>query len=209
MGKKYVTQNKASAEKAQRKKQFTRIIVGVVLLLAAAGLLVGGILLYQKEQKEKAKAPDASGYEQVLKNYYSAILSADGKLMSQVMAPPEYWTYYMQNYGKSENDVIETFASGCHATLKEWQDTYGEDVKVSYQIAGMSEQGPDGIAEWNQNMEEMLGSTGGDISEAVTLEVKMSYTGNVKSGSEVMYPTLGKIGENWYMIEEDSEELKG
>lgn len=203
-----VTKNKASVAKEQKRRRSTRIIIGIVMLLAAAALVVGGILLYQREQKNKNTAPDASSYEKVLGSYYSAILSADGKAMSQVMAPPEYWTYYMETYEKTENDVINTFSEGCNATLKEWQDTYGTDVKVSYQIEGMSQQGDEGVQEWNSDMEATLGNTGASITEAVTLEVKLSYHGSVKSGTETMYPTLGKIGDNWYIIAEDSEELK-
>ncbi len=203
-----VTKNKAAAAKEEKRKRSTRIIAGIVMLLAAAALVVGGILLYQQEREKEDTLPDASNYEKVLGNYYSAILSADGKAMSQVMAPPEYWTYYMETYEKTEDDVINTFSEGCNATLKEWKDTYGTDVKVSYQIEGMSQQGDEGVQEWNSDMEETLGNAGASITEAVTLEVKISYQGSVKSSTDTMYPTLGKIGDRWYMIAEDSEELK-
>ncbi len=208
MANKKVTQNKVKAEKQQKKSRITRIVIGVVLILAAAALVIGSIFLYRKEQSDQNSTPDATSYEKVLGNYYRAILTADGKTMSQIMAPPEYWTYYMKTYNKDEDDIIQTFADGCTTTLKEWQDTYGLDVKVSYQITGMSQQGEEGLAEWNSDMESMLGSTGANISEAVMLEVKLSYTGNLKNGSEVMHPTIGKIGDSWYIIEEDSDELK-
>ena len=79
------------------------------------------------------------------------------------------------------------------------------DVKVSYQIAGMSEQGQDGLNEWNANMEEMLGNDGADMTESVLLEVKVTYSGSTSEGTEIIHPTLGKIGDQWYLISEDTQ----
>lgn len=206
---KKVTQNREQAKKKEAQNRTIRLIVGILLILAAAGIVIGGVLFFQKEQKQNAELPDASDYEKVLSSYYSAIISSDGKTMSQIMAPPEYWTYYMETYDKTENDVIYDFAEGCNRTLEEWQTEYGADVKVSYQIAGLSQQGQEGLDEWNADMEQIMGNSGASLSEAVTLEVHLSFQGNVKSGSDIVYPTLGKIGENWYIISEDDESLQG
>lgn len=206
---KKVTKNQKQAEQQQKKNRRIRLLAGVFLILAAAGLVVGGVLYAKKEKKANETAPDASSYEETLSAYYSAIVSSDGKTMSQVMAPPEYWTYYLENYEKTEADVIENYAEGCNNTMSEWQSEYGTDVKVSYQISGMSQQGQEGMDEWNSDMETLLGNDGASISEAVTLEVHLTFTGSAKTGSDVVYPTLGKIGDKWYIISEDSEELKG
>lgn len=201
--------NQKQLEQQQKKSRRIRFFAGILLILAAAALVIGGILLFQKEKSADEAVPDASGYEDTLSAYYSAIVSADGKTMSQLMAPPEYWTYYLETYDKTEEEVIENFAEGCNNTMSEWQSEYGIDVKVSYQIAGMSQQGQEGLDEWNSDMKELLGNDGASVSEAVTLEVDLTFTGSAKTGSNVVYPTLGKIGEKWYIISEDSEELKG
>ncbi|WP_295214032.1 hypothetical protein [Ruminococcus sp.] len=201
--------NQKQLEQQQKKSRRIRLFAGILLILAAAALVIGGILLFQKEKSADEAVPDASGYEDTLSAYYSAIVSADGKTMSQLMAPPEYWTYYLETYDKTEEEVIENFAEGCNNTMSEWQSEYGTDVKVSYQIAGMSQQGQEGLDEWNSDMKELLGNDGASVSEAVTLEVDLTFTGSAKTGSNVVYPTLGKIGEKWYIISEDSEELKG
>lgn len=201
--------NQKQLEQQQKKSRRIRLFAGILLILAAAALVIGGILLFQKEKSADEAVPDASGYEDTLSAYYSAIVSADGKTMSQLMAPPEYWTYYLETYNKTEEEVIENFAEGCNNTMSEWQSEYGIDVKVSYQIAGMSQQGQEGLDEWNSDMKELLGNDGASVSEAVTLEVDLTFTGSAKTGSNVVYPTLGKIGEKWYIISEDSEELKG
>ena len=165
----------------------------------------GGVFYYRSQKAAEEAVPDASGYEELMKSYYSAIVSGDGKKMAQLMAPPEYWNYYMETYDKSETDVEDALKEGCAATYSGWQNTYGTDVKVSYQIAGMSEQGQDGLNEWNANMEEMLGNDGADMTESVLLEVKVTYSGSTSEGTEIIHPTLGKIGDQWYLISEDTQ----
>ena len=158
--------------------------------------------------EEKKTAPDADSFSMPFLSAPADLEKADGQTLTQLMAPPEYWTYYMETYNKTEEDVIDSFAEGCSNTVSEWKETYGDDVKVTYQIEGLSEQGDSGVSEWNSNMEEMLGNDGADISQAVTLEVQRKFQGSNDSGTDVVYPTLGKIGEKWYIISEDDDTLK-
>ena len=183
---KKVTKNRKQAEQAAAKRRHLRIVAGIIMVAAAAGLACGGLVWYQH-----------ADYADVLQSYYTAVFAADGQTLTQLMAPPEYWTYYMETYNKTEEDVIDSFAEGCSNTVSEWKETYGDDVKVTYQIEGLSEQGDSGVSEWNSNMEEMLGNDGADISQ-----------GSNDSGTDVVYPTLGKIGEKWYIISEDDDTLK-
>ena len=191
---KKTTRNQKQAEQAARKRRHIRIIAGIIMVAAAAGLAFGGLFWYQKEQKAQKAAPDSSDYADVLSSYYTAVLSADGQTLTPLMAPPEYWTYYMKTYSKSEDDVVESFTEGCNNTVQEWKETYGDDVKVTYQIQGMSSQGD---------------AEGADSSDAVTLEVNRNVSGSNDSGTDVVYPTLGKIGEKWYIISEDDATLRG
>lgn len=194
-----------AGKKKQKNSRTARLVVGLILIAAAIAAAVGGVFYYRSQKAAEDAAPDASGYEELMKSYYSAIVSGDGKKMAQLMAPPEYWNYYMETYDKSETDVEDALKEGCAATYSGWQNTYGTDVKVSYQIAGMSEQGQDGLNEWNANMEEMLGNDGADMTESVLLEVKVTYSGSTSEGTEIIHPTLGKIGDQWYLISEDTQ----
>ena len=181
---KKVTKNRKQAEQAAAKRRHLRIVAGIIMVAAAAGLACGGLVWYQHDQKAQQQAPDSADYADVLQSYYTAVFAADGQTLTQLMAPPEYWTYYMETYNKTEEDVIDSFAEG------------------------LSEQGDSGVSEWNSNMEEMLGNDGADISQAVTLEVQRKFQGSNDSGTDVVYPTLGKIGEKWYIISEDDDTLK-
>ena len=136
---KKVTKNRKQAEQAAAKRRHLRIVAGIIMVAAAAGLACGGLVWYQHDQKAQQQAPDSADYADVLQSYYTAVFAADGQTLTQLMAPPEYWTYYMETYNKTEEDVIDSFAEGCSNTVSEWKETYGDDVKVTYQIEGLSE----------------------------------------------------------------------
>ena len=93
---KKTTRNQKQAEQAARKRRHIRIIAGIIMV--AAGLAFGGLFWYQKEQKAQKAAPDSSDYADVLSSYYTAVLSADGQTLTQLMAPPEFWTYFMNTF---------------------------------------------------------------------------------------------------------------
>ena len=135
-------------------------------------------------------------------------ISADGKTMAQITAPPEYWPYYLETYDKTEADVEASFQESCQEKMSDWQSVYGSDVTISYRIVGLSRPDENGLEEWNQNMESLLGNTGANISEAVTLEVEQTLSGSTKKGTETVYPTLAKMGDSWYIMETDNEKLQ-
>ena len=83
---KKTTRNQKQAEQAARKRRHIRIIAGIIMVAAAAGLAFGGLFWYQKEQKAQKAAPDSSDYADVLSSYYTAVLSADGQTLTQLMA---------------------------------------------------------------------------------------------------------------------------
>lgn len=193
-----------------QKKRKLRTAAGVTLLVLAAAGVLGGIWYYRQQhpssssEQASSSAPDASTYEAVMQSYFSAILTGNGKAMAQLVGSSAYWTFYMENYDKTEEEIEKQLDEACATIHSEWQNTYGEDVQVSYQIVGMSQQEQEGIDEWNANMEEMLGNDGANISESVMLEVEVTYSGSITSGKETLHPTLAKIGDSWYIIEEDT-----
>ena len=93
---KRVTKNQKRAQEQALKKQRNRLVAGIILIAAALVIAVGGVLLFLQEQKKTDAVPDTSDYEQVLQSYYDALISADGKTMAQITAPPEYWPYYLE-----------------------------------------------------------------------------------------------------------------
>ena len=114
---KKVTKNRKQAEQAAAKRRHLRIVAGIIMVAAAAGLACGGLVWYQHDQKAQQQAPDSADYADVLQSYYTAVFAADGQTLTQLMAPPEYWTYYMETYNKTEEDVIDSFAEGCSNTV--------------------------------------------------------------------------------------------
>lgn len=205
---KRVTKNQKRAQEQALKKQRNRLVAGIILIAAALVIAVGGVLLFLQDQKKTDAVPDTLDYEQVLQSYYDALISADGKTMAQITAPPEYWPYYLETYDKTEADVEASFQESCQEKMSDWQSVYGSDVTISYRIVGLSRPDENGLEEWNQNMESLLGNTGANISEAVTLEVEQTLSGSTKKGTETVYPTLAKMGDSWYIMETDNEKLQ-
>ena len=231
---KRVTKNQKRAQEQALKKQRNRLVAGIILIAAALVIAVGGVLLFLQDQKKTDAVPDTSDYEQVLQSYYDALISADGKTMAQITAPPEYWPYYLETYDKTEADV-EMLAVGCYDDYANQDYTIYNDVfsdngycaintnwavfangTATHAVPGINWYNytlitrPDenGLEEWNQNMESLLGNTGANISEAVTLEVEQTLSGSTKKGTETVYPTLAKMGDSWYIMETDNEKLQ-
>lgn len=215
---KRVTKHQEERRKAQEKSRRTRLIIGIVLILAAAAAVVIGAYAFQSEQdqneemqlfREDHEEDGESNYEDVVSHYYQAILSQDGQEMVQIMAPPEYWTYYLETYDKSEEEVIETFAEMCATIMTDWESEYGSGITLTYQILGVFEPSQDGLDEWNTNMETLLGNDGAEITDAVMLEIALTVTGDSDSEILTYYPTIAQMGDSWYMLEEDNDELQG
>lgn len=216
---KRVTKNQTQRQKQEAKSRRTRLIAGIVLIVVAAAAAVAGIWMFQKEQddstqmqifrEEHQDAESSSGYEDVLNRYYQAILSEDGQMMAQIMAPPEYWTYYLEAYSRTEEEVVEAFTEMCSEILSEWEAQYGSGITLSYQIIGVSEPAQEGLDEWNVNMEQLLGNDGASITDAVTAEVELTVTGSAGGDVLTYYPTIVQMGDNWYMLEEDNDTLQG
>lgn len=188
----------------------TKKKIGIGLIVVAVGVLgFGGFKLVKQIQEDQKIAntvvPDTSSYEAIIQQYYEAVQSKDAATMKNLVATPSYWDYYMETYDKTEEDVLATLEDGINNTLEEWSDTYGPDVVISYQIVGMSEQGQDGIDEWNDYMEGMLGSTDSDISDSVMLQLNTTYTSDDGEETVTTYPTLGKAKTGWFIMSEDTD----
>ena len=142
---KRVTKNQKHAQEQALKKQRNRLVAGIILIAAALVIAAGGVLLFLQEQKKTDAVPDTSDYEQVLQSYYDALVSADGKTMAQITAPPEYWPYYLETYDKTEADVEASFQESCQEKMSDWQSVYGSDVTISYRIVGLSQPDENGL----------------------------------------------------------------
>lgn len=216
---KRVTRDQKTHQKNQAASRRRRMIAGVILIVVAAVIVAAGIFLLRREQQQGQQmesfrqshgdAETAAGYEDVLSRYYQAILSEDGKALAQIMAPPEYWTYYLETYDHTEEEVTGMFTEMCSEILDGWEASYGSGIALTYQVLGVSEPEQEGLDEWNAQMQTLLGNDGAQITDAVTAEVALTITGSEDSDVLTYYPTIVQMGDSWYMLEEDNDALQG
>ncbi len=202
------TLSQAQREKRQKKNRRIRVIVGIILLIVAVTLIVCVVYFFTRDDDEGIESAYAADYESVMADYYEAILTGNGGLMASIMAPPDYWTYYLTTYDKSEDDVIDEFSAMCNGIVADWEETYGAPVTLSYQILAESTPAAEGLDEWDEDMAAMVGNHSLDILDAVTLEVVLTVTGSDSHEDLTYYPTIVQMADGWYMLEEDSETLQ-
>ncbi|MCI5844320.1 MAG: hypothetical protein MRZ94_00915 [Oscillospiraceae bacterium] len=201
------------------------LIGGLILVLAAVGGICATVLpdVVQKESSQGMssssdsddantesttdaasvdQAPDT--YQSLMSQYYTAFVKNDPEVLYRLMAPPEYWSYYMEHYGKTKQDVIDTYQQAIADTMADWRNQCGTDVSVSFSITGMSEQSDAFLTEWTEDMNEMLGADTVHAEDAVTLQVERTLKGSKNTITEVLSPTLIQVDGLWYVLQEDS-----
>jgi hypothetical protein len=151
-------------------------------------------------------APDA--YQSLMSQYYTAFIQDDPDAIYGLMAPPAYWTYYLEHYDKTKSDVIATYEQAIADTMADWEEQCGEDISISFSITGMSEQSEDFLTEWTEDMNEMLGEDTVHAQSAVTLQVERTIKGSSDTLTETLNPTLIEVDGVWYILQEDTADTE-
>lgn len=203
------------------------LIGGLLLVLVAAGGVCAAVLpdVLQKEpshttvsssdsdhsdtEKDKNtdevnanQAPDT--YQSLMSQYYTSFVKNDPEMLYRLMAPPAYWTYYMEHYEKTKQDVVNTYQQAIADTMADWRERCGTDVTVSFSITGMSEQSDAFLTEWTEDMNEMLGADMVHAEDAVTLQVERTLKGSKDTITEILSPTLIQVDGLWYILQENT-----
>ena len=187
--------------------------IGGICAIAAALLLLGGgaFLLFNDSNEDTITPSDfaavgeedsATACQNLISKYYTAIMGEDAETLYKLMAPQEYWDYYMISYGKTEADIVDTYEDAINNTKAQWMARCGSDAKVSFQIEASGEQTEEFLTELGNNMNETIGSDAITVEEAMTLSVAQTVTGSNGTLEAVKTPTLVKINSSWYIIDE-------
>lgn len=190
-------------------------ILGIAAIGAAVCMIAGGIFLLNREQKPQTMTPSsnvavngevdsATACQNLMSSYYQSIVNHDGETLYTLMAPPAYWTYYQEHYEKTTDDIIATYNDAIQNTLANWEAACGENVKVAFHIEASSEQSPEFLTEWSENMNALIGTDTLTAQEAMTLQVTQRITGDSSTEESVITPTLIKVNDAWYILDEGS-----
>ncbi len=196
-----------------KSKKTNKLLVAGISMTAAAVLLIGGgIFMLIKGNNEEVVTPggfaaigeedSATACQNLMSEYYSAIMGENGESLYKLMAPPEYWTYYMETYGKTEEEVIATYSDAINNTKANWKAQCGDNAKVSFKIVSSGDQTEEFLQKWNDNMGSIVGSGELNAEEAVTLNVEQTVTGSGGSIETNNTPTLIKVNSKWYILDE-------
>ncbi len=203
-----------SKSTVSKKKPNKMLIGGIAAIVAAIGLLGGGLYFILSDDSETpspssvvaiGEEDSATACQNLLSSYYSAFISEDSTTLYKLMAPPEYWTYYMEEYNKNEAEIIATYDDAINNTLATWKADCGTNVKVSFKIKASAEQSDEFLAEWSQAMNDTIGSEALNAQEALTLEVVQTVLGDSGSKETTIHPTLIKVNDAWYILDEGAD----
>lgn len=203
-----------------KSKKLNKLLIAGISMTAAAVLLIGGgIFMLIRGNDEEVMTPgnfaavgeedSATACQNLMSEYYSSIMGENGEDLYKLMAPPEYWTYYMEEYSKTEAEIIETYNDAINNTKANWNAKCGNDAKVSFKITASGEQTEEFLKEWNENMGAIVGSGKLNAEEAFTLNVEQTVTGSSGSIESNNTPTLIKVNNKWYILDEGTDNEKG
>lgn len=192
-------------------KKMTRII-GVVAIAAAAAMIGTGVWMMNDTSEETVMTPntnvmvgemdDATACQKLLSTYYQSIVNQNSQQLYQLMAPPEYWSYYQAHYDKSTADIITTYDDAIQNTLSEWEKSCGDHVKVAFHIEASSEKTEDFLTEWSDSMNSVIGENVLTAQKALTLQVTQTISGDSGTKESTTMPTLIQVNDTWYILDE-------
>ncbi|MDE6021665.1 MAG: hypothetical protein K2H01_11810 [Ruminococcus sp.] len=199
-------------KKSKNSKSNKMLYIGISLI-AVSLLIFGGVLFsILKGDNEETMTPgnfaavgqedSATACQNLLSDYYSAIMSGDGESLYKLMAPPEYWNYYMENYSKTEKEIIETYLDAAKNTKATWMAKCGDDAKVSFQIISSVEEPEEFLKNWNDNVGSLNKTDKLVAEEALNLNVKQTVTGMNGTYQTENSPIVIKINGKWYILDE-------
>ncbi len=193
------------------KKQKKLLWGGIGAVIAAAALIGGGIWLAVSDSGETVtpggfsavgEEDSATACQNLMSSYYTAIMSEDAEALYDIMAPEEYWAYYIEEYGKSKEAVIATYDDAIKNTKASWQAKCGSDAKISFKIDASGEVSEEVLTQLSETVNASLGEGVYNAEEGMTLSVTQTVKGSSGTDETVNTPTLIKVNGKWYILDE-------
>ena len=162
--------NNSSGKKGKNIKWFIiggGVLAVVVVLLAVVLLTMSG-----------------GGYKEPVKRFV-ALLEGDSSVLAD-MGPEEYWEYVEDETNMDIDEIVDFFDDDYEERLEEWEEEYGENIVISYEIL---------------DEKELSESKLDNIRDG--LEVDMIIEGDDDDESEEMDMYVAKIDGEWYRVSEN------
>lgn len=174
------TVSPASTGKRNKKIGILAVVVVAVVVILLLAVLLGG-----------------RSYQETVDEYVDAQLSANmGAVMELV--PDEVIDYMLAREGYSQEDFDTMLAEATEDVreqLDAYDDHFGADWEVSYQILRVVEANEEELAE----LQAYYDAIGVKVSDAKTVEVELTIQGSQSKMSNTMDIDVMKSGRSWYL----------
>ena len=135
-------------------------------------------------------------HKSVVKTLFASIEKGDAEKMLSLF-PEEVLEAMEENLG-DEDEVLEYFEDAMDSLMDEFEDMYGDDIKITYEIEDEDELDEDDIDEIIDFYEEYLDADL-DIEAAYELEVEATIEGEDDDDTDEMTIFVIKIDGKWYL----------
>lgn len=160
------------------------IIIGVALILVIG--IAGRVM-------------DSTGYKSALNNYV-AVMNGNAKKIEKLM-PKEYWEYMEEENDQELDDIIDDFDDEYEDLVENWEDEYGKNLKVSYEIEESEKMDKDDVEDMAEALEEKYSFIDEkDVKQAYEVEIELTVKGKKDDNSQDMDVLCVKIGSGWYLV---------
>jgi len=143
-----------------------------------------------------------SSAEEAFDKYIKVVYNGDVDLIEE-LAPEAYWEHAKDEYDIKVKDVNEYYEDEFEKDMDKWEDKFGDNIDVSYEIIGT-----DTVSESKlDKIKSSLKSSGiskKDIEDAVELEVEITIKGDDDEDSAELECYAVQISGEWYICHSKS-----
>ena len=177
------------------KKDPKKLLIPAIAAVAVVAVAVVLILILGMGGKPYTKALDLM-----------VDVIAKGKMEKiEQMAPAEYWEYMEDWRDIDLDDNIDEISDAWEDMMEEWEDDYGDKIKVSYEIQKEEKLSDRKLKKLANALEENYDIDTEDVMEAYEIKVKLTIKGSDDDDTEKTEMVMVKIGKSWYMVTASSD----
>jgi len=136
-------------------------------------------------------------YKAVVKTMVKSMEDCDAEKMLKLF-PEEVMEILYENYDDDIDELIEELEDSMKDTMDYYEDEYGRNIKLSFEIDDADELDEDELDDLMDNYYDYM-DVDIEIKKAYELEVELIIEGKKDEDSEDATMTVIKVGNKWYI----------
>ena len=137
-------------------------------------------------------------YKSVVKTMTKAMEECDGEKMIKIFPEELMEILCEEQFDDDYDDMVDDLEDSLKDTMDWWEDQYGRDIKLTYEIDDADELDEDEIEAIMDYYDDVM-DLDLDIKKGYEVEVEMTIEGKDDDDSEDMVLTIIKVGSKWYV----------